>query len=97
MFVVVEYFNYRKNITVNLVAYTSDETVAKEKAYQLAYDMYDGHVLDLKEYCRNQRVFDQYVFLEGEIVAQYSNRDGYDRMIYAVVEVPELLPNLNNV
>jgi hypothetical protein len=97
MFVVVEYFNYRKNITVNLVAYTSNETMAKEKAYKLAYEMYDGDVLDLKEYSHNQRVFDQYVFLEGEIVAQYSNRDGYDRMIYAVVKVPELLPNLNEV
>jgi hypothetical protein len=91
MFVVLEYFNYRKNSTINLVCFTSSEDMARERAYKLAYDMYDGNVLDLKTFGR----FNEYVILEGDILVQYSSGDGYDRMIYAVVKVPELVDKVN--
>jgi len=86
MFIVIEYFNYRKNSTINILGYSNDENKAKDFAYKKALALYDENVVDLK----NDSSFDEYVVLEGDIIAQYSSCYGYDKMVYGVVKIDEL-------
>lgn len=82
MYVIVEYFNYRKNVTINIIGCSVSEDVAKEVAYNRAFEMYGDDVTEV--YSHNMNI---YVELEGDVIVQYSEKDGYDKLIYAVVKV----------
>lgn len=86
MYIVIEYFNYRKNSTISILGYTDDEDKARELAYKKAYEMYGEEFRDLKGDSR----FDEYVILEGDIIVQYSTGDGYDKWVYSVVRTKEI-------
>jgi hypothetical protein len=83
-FVVVKYFNYRKEITINVVGYTKTLESAKEVARELAEQDEGDDSDDVIE----GEPEDQYVWVENTLV-QYYKGDGYCRYIFAVTEAKE--------
>ena len=86
LYIVVNYYNYRKNVDFYVYGYTSDVNKAKQIALKEATNVYGDEVKDLKD----DENFKQHVGLGGNVLCQYSIEDGYDQIIYAVVEIEEL-------
>ena len=90
MYLVIKYENTRKKQPLNIVYISEDMNIAKQKAYDLAFNLYGNYVDDYKD------VKIEYItqnFWNVESLFEYSdwsiNLDGsFDNVVFSVVEIP---------
>ena len=83
MYAVISYFNYRKDVSFDILATFHSLERAKEYAVSSCADedsgrWRDGEVVDSVE---KERVYVDAMF-------KYTTGDGYDRSVFAVIELP---------
>ena len=80
MFAVVEYYNYRKNLTFEILHVFNDYDLAKKIAFNYAKKQYSNEIVNHVEH--------ECIYLHDSLVT-YTSGDGYDKIVYAVIELPE--------
>jgi hypothetical protein len=95
VYLIVKYENTNKIQPLNIVYISEEESIAKEKAYDLAFKLYGKYVEDLKDinkkYITNN-------FWNVKSIADYSdwsiNLDGtFDNIVFSVIEIPDGILN----
>lgn len=76
MYAVVKYFNYRKEMTLELLCACEKYTVAKKKAKGYAKNEFGEKMV--------KGVEDQYLYTNA--IVEYTKGDGYESNVYAVME-----------
>ena len=79
MYAVVKYFNYRKDVSFEILCIEADYWRAEKIARQYAERDYDDVV---------ENVLEPFVYVPDTLV-QFTSGSGYDKFVYAVVEVLE--------
>jgi hypothetical protein len=80
MFAVVKYFNYRKNLTFEILHVFNYYDLAKKIAFDYAKKTYGDNVVNDVEH--------EYILVYDSMV-KYTSGDGYDKLVYSVIELPE--------
>lgn len=83
-YAVVEYFNYRKNVDFSIKSIHLNVENAKRTAYNLCLNDYDVKV-EGEEIVT--KVENDLVNCRNKNIIVYTTSDGYDRTVYAVVEL----------
>jgi len=81
MYAVIRYFNYRKDITFNILKTFNNVERAKKYAFQCAEEDYGDAVIE--------GVSDQYVYIDDETFPGFTKGDGGDKFVYTVISLPE--------
>lgn len=89
-YLVIKYENTKEKQPLNIVFISEDLNIAKQKAYDLAFNMYGNYVEDFKD------VKIEYItqnFWNVKSLFDYSdwsiNLDGsFDNVVFSVVEIP---------
>ena len=95
MHIVVKYENTNKIQPLNIVYISEEESIAKEKAYNLALTLYGNYVEDLKT-IRKKYITNNFWHVKS--IADYSdwsiNLDGtFDNIVFSVIEIPDGILN----
>ena len=81
MYAVLQYFNYRKDISFQLLKSFYDFEKAKEYALQCAEKECDGKVVD--------GVSEKWVEVDNELIEGFTTGNGYCKFVFTVVEIPK--------
>lgn len=84
-YVIVKFFNYRKDVSFDILEVHNNQSLAIERAYKLAISAFgkNAKIVDISEECVEEHVY------VGNVIEWYTTENGYDRDVFAVVEVPE--------
>jgi hypothetical protein len=80
MYVVFCYYNYRKNVSFNILKTFKSLKKADKYALSLAESLYNNVV---------EGVLKKYVFVEGQVIKEYTAHEGYDSNVYTVIKIAE--------
>ncbi len=81
---VVKYFNYRKDVSFEILKIFYDLNKSQDYAFECAERnafRYNENVVD--------RVGERSVDLDNDVIVLYTNGNGYCRDVFAVVEIPD--------
>jgi hypothetical protein len=81
MYGVISYFNYRKDVSFNILKTFKELKNAEEYALQMAEEEYgEENVVE--------GVNEEWVYINSEILG-YTKGDGYSKWVYTVIYIPD--------
>jgi protein associated with RNAse G/E len=81
MYAVVKYFNYRKDVSLQVLKMFHSLEKAKEYAENCATYEYDEKI--------EEGVSQRFLELDDEVIEGYTKGDGYCNYVFTVLEMPE--------
>jgi len=81
MYAVVKYFNYRKDVSLQVLKTFHSLEKAKDFAENCATYEYDEKI--------TEGVSQRFLELDDEVIEGYTKGDGYCKFVFTVLEIPE--------
>ncbi len=90
LFSVISYYNYRKEVGVNFLKTFSNYNQAKKYAFYEAKCHFSDRYSEDNPNIVNG-VAERYVDI-GDVLVEYTKGDGYGKLVFAVIELPNVEP-----
>jgi hypothetical protein len=89
MYAVIEYYNYRKDMTFNILHVFNNQQLAIDKAKQYAELQSEEESLSITDDISNN-----WLYLH-DCIEYFSTGNGYGRNVYAVLVLPNIEENIS--